>query len=126
MMPLASVHFSYFDVTADLARVDYDLQVSLEVTSDAEVVSRGFDLKVTKEVELFKMAQAREDVIHEADLSHFESAKDILYQKKAGLNEIYLESGDEDLLLSLNKLEQAINDLDAHTYSPLARKKMKN
>jgi len=26
----------------------------------------------------------------------------------------------------LSKIEQEINDLDAHTYSPLARKKMKN
>jgi len=81
---------------------------------------------VRKEVELFKAAQAREEAMHEADKGHFESAKDILYQKKASLNEIYLESGDEDLLISLNKLEQEINDLDSHTYSPIARKKMKN
>jgi hypothetical protein len=72
------------------------------------------------------MAQARKDAIREANLGNFESARDILYQKKASLNAIYLESGDEDLLISLNKLEQEINDLAAHTYSPIARKKMKN
>lgn len=126
MMSLAAVHFSYFDVTADLAKIDYNLQVSLEATTDAEAVSRGFDLKVTKEVELFKMAQAREDAIREADLGNFASAKDILYQKKASLDQIYLESGDEDLLPYLSKIEQEINEMEAPTYSPLARKKMKN
>ena len=126
MMPLTAVHFSYFDVSADLAKVDYDLQVSLEATNDAEALSKGFDLTVTKEVELFRMAQAREDAIREADLGNFESARDILYQKKINLNEIYLESGDEEILHSMNKVEQEINDLAAHTYSPIARKKMKN
>ena len=126
MMPLTAVHFSYFDVTADLAKVDYNLQVSLEATNDAEALSKGFDLTVTKEVELFRMAQAREDAIREADLGNFESARDILNQKKISLNEIYLESGDKEILHSMNKVEQEINDLAAHTYSPIARKKMKN
>lgn len=75
MMPLLQVGFKYFDVTADLASVKYDVDLSLQVTGDKSALDTDVDLKVIKEVEIFKAAQSREEAMKEADRGNYERAR---------------------------------------------------
>ena len=125
IMPLGNLEFSYYDVTADLAKVSYSLQVKLEVTTNPDLVENGMDLTVKKEVELFKTAQAREEALREADRVDYESARQILYKRKQRMNKLFLQNDDRDLYACIAEVDADMMDLNPARYSPSARKNMK-
>jgi Ca-activated chloride channel homolog len=126
MMPLAALNFSYYDVTAELARVSYDLQFSLAVTADSTEVEKSFDLTVRKEVELFKAAQAREEAMRRADKGDFDGARGILTSQKQHMADLFGEVEDTELNENQIRLDEEIASLNEAAYSPNMRKNMKN
>jgi Ca-activated chloride channel homolog len=126
MLPLAALNFSYYDVTAELARVSYDLQFSLAVTADSTEVEKSFDLTVRKEVELFKAAQAREEAMRRADKGDFDGARGILNSQKQHMADLFGEVEDTELNENQIRLDEEIASLNEAAYSPNMRKNMKN
>lgn len=125
MMPIAGLHFRYHDVSAELSAVSYDLKLSLEVTDDQAKVGGGFDLQVKKEVELFKAGQAREDALKKADHYDYKMARKILYDQAKELNNLYSQTGDEELSMQAKKLEDEALQMDETLYSAASRKSAK-
>lgn len=125
MMPVAKVHFQYHDVANELARVSYDLDLSLEVTGNLEKLEKGADLKVNKEVAIFKAAQAREDAFKDADQGDFKTSRRKLDEQTENLRSLFEQSGDEELLYQLRELENDRLYMDEQEYTPMSRKEMK-
>jgi len=126
MLPLAALNFSYYDVTAELARVNYNLQFSLAVTADSTEVENSFDLTVRKEVELFKAAQAREEAMRRADKGDYDGARGILYSQKQHMAELFDGVEDTEVIENLSLMEKEMAGLNQDAYSPNMRKNMKN
>ena len=126
MMPLARVNFRYHDVVSELTTVSYDVDLSLEVSSDADKIRKGIDLRVHKEVEIFKAAQAREDAFKEADRGDFEASRRRLKKQAKKLRLLYEECGDDEIKAQLEDLEKDMEAMDNTTYSATIRKEMKD
>ncbi len=126
MMPLARVNFRYYDVVSELSTVSYDMDLSLEVSSDAEKIRKGIDLRVHKEVEIFKAAQAREDAFKEADRGDFEASRRRMKKQAKKLRLLYEECGDDEIKAHLEDLEKDMEAMDTTTYSATIRKEMKD
>ena len=126
MMPLAQVNFSYYDVVSALSTVSYNMDLSLEVSSDAEKIRKGIDLKVHKEVEIFKAAKAREDAFKEADRGDFEASRRRMKKQAKKLRLLFEECGDDEIKAHLDDLERDMESMDTTTYSASIRKEMKD
>jgi Ca-activated chloride channel homolog len=126
MMPLLHIGFRYFDVTASLASVKYDVALSLEVSADAHALADKVDLKVVKEIEIFRAAQVKEEAIREADRGNYERARCILNEQEKILQAVYDATGDDELLEEVQQLKLNMSYMESDNYSAINRKMMKN
>lgn len=125
MMPLLRIGFRYYDVTANLASVKYDISLGLEATGDRSALEAGIDLGVAKEVEIFNAGQSREEAMREADRGNYEKARQILTEQESRLKEIYSATQDEEILEQINQLNLNRGFMEEAQYSALNRKMMK-
>ena len=125
MQPIADLNFRYFDVTAEFGKVSYDLSLMLEVTSDQAKIEGGFDLKVSKEVELFKAGQAREDALKRADHRDYKRARKILLDQADKLKEMHASTGDDELIAQSEVLKSEALQMEDELYSKAYRKSAK-
>ncbi len=126
MIPLAGIGFSYFDVTAALAQVTFNLDVRLEATTDEELAKTGIDLRVKKEIVLFNAAQAREEALREADRGNYDNAKNILLRQNSKLQKLYEESGDNEIRFQMRQINDEASGLSPVLYSKASRKVIKD
>lgn len=125
MMPLLKIGFRYFDVTADLTSVTYDVDLGLQVTADESALDAGVDLDVVKEVEIFKTAQSREEAMREADQGDYDKARQILTDQQQKLEQIYQVTRDGEVLEQIDQLKSNIGFMELDHYSATSRKMMK-
>jgi len=125
MQPIADLNFRYFDVTAEFGKVSYDLSLMLEATSDQAKIEGGLDLKVSKEVVLFKAGQAREDALKRADRRDYNRARRILLDQANKLKAVYKETGDDELIAQSEILESEALQMEDVFYSKAYRKSAK-
>lgn len=123
---IGTINFHYYDVCADLTQLTYNFDLSLEATTDQAMVASGVELKVHKEVELFKAAQAREDAMRDADDGNFDISYSKIKKQVAALNDLYAKSRDSEVGEQAEKLKRDMILFSEASYSPVARKKMKN
>ena len=104
----------------------FDVDLSLQVTGDKSNLDTDVDLKVVKEVEIFKAAQSREEAMKEADRGNYERARQILIEQNKKLEEIYRATKDEELLEEMNQLNLEVDYMEENQYSAMNRKMMKD
>ncbi len=122
---VADLHFAYNEVVDDLSNVTYDISVGIEATDDPESIDSGVDLKVVKEVEIFKTAELRESAMKKADRGEFSEAREMLDAQEANLQNIYAETGDDEVREELDKLVRDKEMMQERTYDKMSRKDMK-
>ncbi len=124
-LPLVSINFKYDNVLAELATVNYEVSVDLEVTEEPALLENGLNIQVIKEVEMFRTAEAKEVAVRLADEGKFEEASEVLRCCQNKLEQLSPLAYDSEVLEEIARLQQDTVIFEAQNFTAMDRKQMK-
>ena len=125
-VPLGTVSVSYDDAGEKLEYVSFGMDLQLEATQDANLLSLPEEPEVLMQVELNKTAEAREAAIRLADEGDFTQASSVMkgrYQLMASI-EYLPEDMQMEMAEELKKVSESAATFESGSYDANSRKKM--
>jgi Ca-activated chloride channel family protein len=121
---LGSLTMEYADVRNHLAMVTVNVDIKLRVTANPEAEGPMENFEVTKQVELYRAAEAREEAVKLADQGDYKAGRQKLRERLGYVLSMAVEFGDEDLEVEAAELRENLNQMSDDSYDAVARKKM--
>ena len=121
---LGSLALEYADVRDHLAMVSVNVDIKLRVTANPEAEGPVENFEVTKQVELYRAAEAREEAVKLADQGDYEAGRQKLRESLDQVSFMAVKFGDEDLMAEAGELRENLNQFSDAAYDAVARKKM--
>ena len=121
---LGSLTLAYADVREHLAMVSVKVDLKLRVTANPEAEGPAENFEVTKQVELFRAAEARDEAVKLADQGDYEAGRQCLQDSLDQVSFMAMKLGDEDLLAEAGELRENISQFSDASFDAVARKKM--